>query len=110
MDLKKNFEQLYLRENITRYGLSKKTGISAENIKKIEDSISNPHVSTLERLAEGLGCSLSDLFAESLDTNVLSENDLSLLKQLKSLPSDQQALITGLIKEFQKSLNENQGL
>ena len=43
---------------ITQKELAKKTGIDQANISKIERGIANPSLSTLKRLAHGMGMQL----------------------------------------------------
>lgn len=46
-------------QNLTQKQLAEKTGISQADISRLENGESNPSLSTLKRLAEGLGMRLS---------------------------------------------------
>ncbi|MBQ8413059.1 MAG: helix-turn-helix transcriptional regulator [Lachnospiraceae bacterium] len=59
------YQLLLAREkvNITQKQLSERTGIYQADISKIERGIGNPSLSTLKRLAEGLGMKLEISFS-----------------------------------------------
>ena len=52
---------------LTQKQLADRTGIHQADISKIERGIANPSISTLQRLAEGLGLALKIHFVEKND-------------------------------------------
>lgn len=55
-----NIRKIRLKEGLSQIDLAKQAGLSANYIGTLERGIQNPSLKTLERLAKGLGCSMSE--------------------------------------------------
>lgn len=51
-----------INRNMTQKELAERSGIRQSNISRIEKGVSSPNISTLQKLAEGLGMSLQVKF------------------------------------------------
>ncbi|MBQ8877696.1 MAG: helix-turn-helix transcriptional regulator [Lachnospiraceae bacterium] len=58
--------------NLTQKQLAEKTGITQADISRLENGESNPSLSTLKRLAEGLGMRLKLEFVPMTDLSLTS--------------------------------------
>lgn len=76
-DFAEAFHEARLRNHISQKELSKITKIDQGDISKIESGLKNPSVSTLNRLAEGMGCKLNIDFIDN--DNIYTLYDLSLV-------------------------------
>jgi transcriptional regulator with XRE-family HTH domain len=54
-------KQVRRRKGLSRYALAKRAGISAVYVQKLEDGISDPTLSMVERLAKALDVTFWDL-------------------------------------------------
>lgn len=50
------------KQNMTQKELAERSGIRQSNISRIEKGVSSPNISTLQKLAEGLGMNLQVKF------------------------------------------------
>ena len=55
-----NVRRIRLKKGLSQSALAKQAGLSANYIGTLERGIQNPSLKTLERLAKGLGCSMSE--------------------------------------------------
>lgn len=55
-----NIRRIRLKEGLSQVDLAKQAGLSPNYIGTLERGIQNPSLKTLERLAKGLGCSMSE--------------------------------------------------
>lgn len=55
-----NVRRLRLKKGLSQSTLAKRAGLSANYVGTLERGIQNPSLKTLERLAKGLGCSMSE--------------------------------------------------
>lgn len=61
-DVTKTLMESRIEQNMTQKELAERTGIRQSNISRIENGVSSPNISTLQKLAEGLGMSLQIKF------------------------------------------------
>lgn len=61
-DVTKALIESRIEQNMTQKELAERTGIRQSNISRIENGVSSPNISTLQKLAEGLGMSLQIKF------------------------------------------------
>lgn len=61
-DVTKTLIESRIEQNMTQKELAERTGIRQSNISRIENGVSSPNISTLQKLAEGLGMSLQIKF------------------------------------------------
>lgn len=62
---------------ITQEELSRRTGIRQSEISRIENGTRNPSVRVLQRLAEGLGCTLRIEFEAKDATTQMADEELT---------------------------------
>ena len=55
-----NVRRLRLKKGLSQVDLAKRAGLSANYIGTLERGVQNPSLKTLERLAKGLGCGMSE--------------------------------------------------
>ena len=55
-----NIRRIRLKKGLSQVALAKRAGLSANYVGTLERGIQNPSLKTLERLAKGLGCSMSE--------------------------------------------------
>ena len=55
-----NVRRLRLKKGLSQPALARRAGISANYVGTLERGIQNPSLKTLERLAKGLGCGMSE--------------------------------------------------
>ena len=55
-----NVRRLRLKKGLSQAALARRAGLSANYIGTLERGIQNPSLKTLERLAKGLGCQMSE--------------------------------------------------
>lgn len=68
--------------------MSQLSGVSETHIRDLERGDRNPSVDTLCRLVEPMGIPLSELFNESNNTTVLSDDEKALLDCYRMLSKD----------------------
>lgn len=57
-------KEILKQRGVTQKGLAEKIGVSIISISRIAQGEQNPSLDTLQKIAEALGVSLADLFAE----------------------------------------------
>ena len=55
-----NVRRLRLKKGLSQAALAKQAGLSPNYIGTLERGVQNPSLKTLEKLAKGLGCSMSE--------------------------------------------------
>ena len=55
-----NVRRLRLKKGLSQATLARQAGISANYVGTLERGVQNPSLKTLERLAKGLGCPMSE--------------------------------------------------
>jgi transcriptional regulator with XRE-family HTH domain len=55
-----NVRRIRLKKGLSQSALAKQAGLSPNYIGTLERGVQNPSLKTLERLAKGLGCSMSE--------------------------------------------------
>ena len=70
------------------YKLSQLSGVSETHIRDLERGDRNPSIDTLCRLVEPMGVPVSELFTESNNMTVLSDEEKALLDCYRMLSKD----------------------
>ena len=55
-----NVRRIRLKKGLSQSALAKQAGLSLNYIGTLERGVQNPSLKTLEKLAKGLGCSMSE--------------------------------------------------
>ena len=67
--INKKIKRIRLNQNITLKTLAERTGLTNGYLSRIENSQAAPPISTLSRIAEGLGVDISYFFVDGTDPN-----------------------------------------
>ena len=87
MDLKKRLYELRNQKNYSVAVLSKKSGVAASHIQRIESGESVPTVDRLKKLCDGLGITLKDFFSE--DNIEATVDMMEFINKVKKLSPEQ---------------------
>lgn len=98
MNISERLKKVRKSKNISIYKLSKQSGISETHIRDLERGDRNPSFDTLNRLAEPLGLSLSELFNESDNISYVSSSEKELLECFRMLSDDKAKSLLEFIK------------
>lgn len=102
--------QLRNSADLSQEQLALKAGIAPSFLGEIERSVKKPSIDSIEKIANALEISLSELFNYNLDTLADSENIYldKIIMEVKSRSKAQQEILYRLIKQavMLKNLNE----
>lgn len=88
---------------ISRYQLSKLTGIAATQLAQYEKGKTVPSIESLSKIVDALGCTLPEFFNDGSSILYLSDYEISLLQQYRTLPDAQKVLVRQIIDSFIKA-------
>lgn len=98
MNVAEQFQQLRTDKKCSVYRLSKETGISQNQIHKIERGESHPTIITLEKLLSCLGVTLAEFFNEDMSAMYPSEFEKELIRSVRVLPEEKAAVLLKVAK------------
>jgi transcriptional regulator with XRE-family HTH domain len=98
MDIAEKLKTTRTSKNISVYKLSQMSGVSETHIRDLERGVRNPSFDTLNRLAEPMGISLSELFNDSDDLTFLNKEERELVDCFRLLPKDRADSLLNFIK------------
>ncbi len=88
MDISERLKSIRVAKNMSVYKLSQLSGVSETHIRDLERGDRNPSIDTLCRLVEPMGVPVSELFTESNNMTVLSDDEKTLLDCYRMLSKD----------------------
>ena len=88
MDISERLKSIRVAKNMSVYKLSQLSGVSETHIRDLERGDRNPSIDTLCRLVEQMGVPVSELFTESNNMTVLSDDEKTLLDCYRMLSKD----------------------
>ena len=88
MDISERLKSIRVAKNMSVYKLSQLSGVSETQIRDLERGDRNPSIDTLCRLVEPMGVPVSELFTESNNMTVLSDEEKALLDCYRMLSKD----------------------
>ena len=88
MDISERLKSIRVAKNMSVYKLSQLSGVSETHIRDLERGDRNPSIDTLCRLVEQMGVPVSELFTESNNMTVLSDEEKALLDCYRMLSKD----------------------
>lgn len=88
MDISERLKSIRVAKNMSVYKLSQLSGVSETHIRDLERGDRNPSIDTLCRLVEPMGVPVSELFTESNNMTVLSDEEKTLLDCYRMLSKD----------------------
>jgi transcriptional regulator with XRE-family HTH domain len=90
-------------KGLSQEALGERSGLNPKYIGQIERAETNPSVETLQRIAEGLGVDLSDLFA-FLPGKRRAQGHEPILEEIISLARDQDIRTVRLVRDMVREL------
>lgn len=100
MDVIKRIDDLMKERNWSDYKLASESGLSSSTIANIHRRNTVPSISTLEAICSAFGITLSQFFANNMQSVQLSTDQMDLFNQWISLTDKQKQIIYDLIKEM----------
>lgn len=100
MDVIKRIDDLMKERNWSDYKLASESGLSSSTIANIHRRNTVPSISTLEAICSAFGITLSQFFADNMQSVQLSTDQMDLFNQWISLTDKQKQIIYDLIKEM----------
>ena len=100
MDVIKRIDDLMKERNWSDYKLASESGLSSSTIANIHRRNTVPSISTLEAICLAFGITLSQFFADDMQSVQLSSDQMDLFNQWISLTDKQKQIIYDLIKEM----------
>ena len=101
MNIASRLCDLRMHSGLSRYSLSKKTGLSETQLGNYERGKTLPNLSSLGKILDALGCTYSEFFNES-DSDAIypSAKELAHIKCYRALTLSQQDSIDGIMNEM----------
>ena len=87
MDIKKRLYELRIEKDYSISLLSKKSGVAASSIQRIESGERNPTVEIMTKICNGLGITLKDFFDE--DNIEITVDMMEVINRVKELSPEQ---------------------
>lgn len=100
MDVIKRIDDLMKEHNWSDYKLASESGLSSSTIANIHRRNTVPSISTLEAICSAFGITLSQFFADNMQSVQLNKDQMDLFNQWISLTDKQKQIIYDLIKEM----------
>ena len=97
IDVRLRLMQLMDERGLNIYSLAKRSNISWNTIKNIFSRSTNPTVTTLSMICDGLGITLAQFFEEESDTAHLSAEQQHLLNRWDQLSEKEQQAVGNMI-------------
>ena len=101
MDIKQRLQELMDERGWTMYRLAKEAGVSWSTIRNIFNRGTEPSISTLEVLCQGLGISLVQ-FLDVNSTHGLTKEQQMILREWNSLDAQSKEAVHQMIKALMK--------
>lgn len=93
--------ELCKQHKMTKYRLSKITGLSQTTLANIFAGRTQPTFSSLSLICDAFGISLVQFFSDNSDYSGLSEQQASLLTAWSTLPADKRELLLKFLNSLQ---------
>ncbi|MEJ1367062.1 MAG: helix-turn-helix transcriptional regulator [Candidatus Sedimenticola sp. (ex Thyasira tokunagai)] len=103
MSLGKNLRRMRKDGGLSQDQLSNKTGIRVAHISKLESDSSDPKLSTIYKLMEGLNCSAESLLMDKEKVGIDSILKVT-LERLQRLPDPNKRIIIDVIHHYCQSV------
>ena len=100
MDISERLKSIRVAKNMSVYKLSQLSGVSETHIRDLERGDRNPSIDTLCRLVEPMGVPVSELFTESNNMTVLSDEEKALLDCYRMLSKDKADSLLVFLKKL----------
>ena len=100
MDIIQRIDELMKERNWSRYTLALRSGLSSSTIANIYRRHTVPSLATLKVICNTFGITLSQFFAEDMETVPLTKEQKQLFDKWANLTPSQKDIIEKLIQEF----------
>ncbi len=109
MSLGNNLKRLRKYKGLSQDQLSKITGIRVAHVSKLENNASDPKLSTIYKLMDGLECSAESLL---MDKDKVGLNSIlkSLLERVEQLPDEDKKTVIRLMHYYSQGVGEELAL
>ena len=97
IDIRSRLKQLMDERGLNMYSLAKRSNLSWNTIKNIFGRSTNPTVTTLSMLCDGLGITLAQFFEENGDTTHLTAEQQHLINRWDQLSDREKQTISDMI-------------
>ena len=87
MELSQRIKKIRKAKNLSQKDLTTAIGMGAAQYSRIENGKTDPSVSTLEKIAQALGVTLAELFADENQVFEVNSGDKTLMEKVKLLES-----------------------
>lgn len=94
--------QLCEKQNITKYQLAKRSGMSESSISNLLNRHSDPRFTTLSRICDGFGITLSQFFLPDGEKVDLTSEQKRILDIWEKLDDDEKRLVNAYIDGVRK--------
>ncbi|MBQ9090692.1 MAG: helix-turn-helix transcriptional regulator [Anaerotignum sp.] len=99
-EIMERVDKLCQKYNISKYRLSKLTGISQSSLSKMSKKQSTLSIITLEKICSAFGITLAQFFSNEDSYPDLSEDQLHLLQEWSALEPKQKEFLLAMIKQL----------
>jgi transcriptional regulator with XRE-family HTH domain len=96
MKVGEKIQELREQQNLSRYRLSKDTGVSGDHIRGIEEGTRQPTIDTLNRLVTALGSSLVEIFNDDTECSYLTDDEKRLLENYRRASEEQKSALLNM--------------
>ena len=93
MDISEKLKKLRTEKGYSFYYLNKKTGVSGQHIKGMEEGTRQPTIETLQRLLNVYGLSLSEFFNEDDRSYFPTQDERILLENYRIMDDEKAAAL-----------------
>ena len=97
VNVRDRLQELMDERGLNMYSLAKRSGLSWNTIKNIFSRSTNPTVTTLSMLCEGLGITLAQFFEDGSETVHLSAEQQHLINRWDQLTHREKVTISNMI-------------
>ena len=98
----KRIEELCEKQNMSRYRLAQKSGLSQSSISNLLNRRSLPSIITLSKICDGFGITLSQFFTDERSMVNLSEEQKNVLDTWSELDDEERKLVEAYIKGLKR--------
>ena len=99
MDILNRIDELRNEKGWTIFKLAEESCVNQSTLANMFSRKTNPSITTLEQICNGLGISLSKFFAES-ETDIIDSNNAELLLKYNKLTDNEKVAVLELIERL----------
>lgn len=97
INVRERLQELMDERDLNMYALAKRSGLSWNTIKNIFSRTTNPTVTTLSMLCDGLGITLAQFFEEEQDVTHLTAEQQHLINRWNQLTDREKESISSMV-------------